>query len=192
MSLLILGLVLFLGFHSLRIFAEGWRNAQVARMGEQRWKGIYSLASLAGFVLLVWGFGEARAAGPVLYAPPAWARHTAALFTLPAFVLLAAAYVPGTRIKAAVGHPMVAGTVLWSLGHLLANGRLADLLLFGAFGLWAALSFLAARGRDRAAGRSDRPGPVGRDVLAVIAGAGAWGFFAFLAHGWLFGVRPFG
>ena len=86
MSLLILGLVLFLGVHSLRIFAEGWRNAQLVRLGEQRWKGIYSLASLAGFVLLVWGFGEARAAGPALYAPPAWARHTAALFTLPAFV----------------------------------------------------------------------------------------------------------
>ncbi len=192
MSILILGLVLFLGVHSLRIFAGGWRDAQLARLGEQRWKGLYSLASLAGFALLVWGFGEARTAGPVLYVPPVWARHTAALFTLPAFVLLAAAYVPGTRIKAAVGHPMVAGTVLWALGHLLANGRLADLLLFGAFGLWAALSFRAARGRDRAAGRRYPPGPASRDAVAVLVGAGAWGFFAFAAHGWLFGVRPFG
>ena len=192
MSLLILGLVLFVGVHSLRIFAEGWRNAQLARFGEQRWKGLYSAASLAGFVLLAWGFGEARTAAPVLYAPPVWARHAAALFTLPAFVLLAAAYVPGTRIKAAVGHPMVAGTVLWALGHLLANGRLPDLLLFGSFGLWAALSFLAARARDRAAGRNYPPGPASRDALAVIVGAGAWSFFAFAAHGWLFGVRPFG
>ena len=192
MSILILGLVLFLGVHSLRIFAGGWRDAQHARLGEQRWKGLYSLASLAGFALLVWGFGEARGAAPVLYVPPVWARHTAALFTLPAFVLLAAAYVPGTRIQAAIGHPMVAGTVLWALGHLLANGRPADLLLFGAFGLWAALSFRAARGRDRAAGRRYPPGPASRDAVAVLVGAGAWGFFAFAAHGWLFGVRPFG
>lgn len=192
MGILVLGLVLFLGVHSLRIFAGGWRDAQVARLGEQRWKGIYSLASLAGFALLVWGFGLARAEPAVLYAPPAWARHASALLILPAFVLLAAAYVPGTRIKSAVGHPMVAGTVLWALGHLLANGRLADLLLFGGFGLWAALSFLAARGRDRAAGRGYPPGPVSRDAIAVTVGVIAWAAFAFIAHGWLFGVRPFG
>ncbi|MBL8491567.1 MAG: NnrU family protein [Rhodocyclaceae bacterium] len=192
MGILVLGLVLFLGVHSIRIFAGGWRDVQVARLGEQRWKGAYSIASLAGFALLVWGFGLARTEPVVLYAPPAWARHASALPILPAFVLLAAAYVPGTRIKAAVGHPMVAGTVLWALGHLRANGRLADLLLFGGFGLWAALSFLAARGRDRAAGRAYPPGPASRDAVALAVGVAAWAAFAFVAHGWMFGVRPFG
>ena len=191
MTLLILGLILFLGTHSVRIFAEDWRGRQVARLGDQRWKGVYSLVSLAGFALLVWGYGLARAEPMALWNPPVWTRHLAALLTIPAFVLVAAAYVPGTRIKAAVGHPMVAGVKVWAFAHLIANGTLADALLFGSFMAWAVVDYRSAKGRDRAAGTRYGAGPVSRDVAAVAIGLAAWAAFAFWLHGWLVGVRPF-
>ena len=192
MAALLLGLLVFLGVHSVRIFADGWRSAQIARAGTGAWKAIYSIVSLAGFAMIVWGYGQTRLAPVDLWFPPAWSRHAAALLTLPAFVLLAAAYVPGTRIKAAVGHPMVAGVKLWAFAHLLSNGRLGDVVLFGAFLAWAIADFIASRRRDRAAGTRYPAGPVSRDVLAVAIGVVAWAAFAFALHGWLIGVRPFG
>jgi uncharacterized membrane protein len=139
MTLLLLGLVLFLGTHSVRIFADGWRAQRVSAMGLNAWKGVYSVVSIAGFVLIVYGYGAARLEPVVLYLPPVWTRHLASLLTIPAFILLVAAYVPGTRIKRAVGHPMVLGVKTWARAHLLANGMLADVLLFGAFLVWAVL-----------------------------------------------------
>ena len=192
MALLILGLALFLGVHSVRIVADGWRGTRVAKMGLKPWKGVVSVVSIIGFVLIIWGYGIARQAPVVLYAPPVWARHVAALLTLPAFILLVAAYVPGTRIKRVIGQPMVAGVKLWAFAHLLANGTLADVVLFGAFLIWAVGSFRAARRRDHAAGVVYVVGPVTRDVTAVVIGALAWAAFAFWLHGWLIGVRPFG
>jgi len=192
MTVLILGLILFLGTHSLRIFADDWRGRQVARLGEQRWKGIYSLVSLAGFALLVWGYGMARAEPVLLWSPPVWTRHLAALLTVPAFILLVAAYVPGTRIKAAVGHPMVLGVKTWAFSHLIANGTLADVLLFGSFLVWAVVDYRSAKARDRAAGTRYVAGPVSRDILAVVIGLVAWAAFALWLHGMLIGVRPFG
>jgi uncharacterized membrane protein len=192
MTLLILGLVLFLGVHSTRIVADGWRTATIARIGEMPWKAIYSLLSIAGFVLLVVGYGAARQSPVVLFAPPVWTRHLAALLTIPAFVLLAAAYVPGNAIKRAVGHPMMAGVKVWALAHLLANGTLADVLLFGTFLSWAVLGFIAARRRDRAAGTTSPAGPGSRTAIAVVAGLVAWAVFAFALHRPLIGVAPFG
>jgi uncharacterized membrane protein len=192
MTLLILGLVLFLGPHSVRIFADSWRATRVATMGLMRWKAIYSVVSIIGFVLIIWGYGQARGAPVVLYTPPVWTRHLAALLTIPAFILLVAAYVPGTRIKRAVGHPMVAGVKTWAFAHLIANGTLADVVLFGAFLAWAVANYIAARRRDRAAGVVYVVGPVTRDVTAVIVGIVAWAAFAFWLHGAWIGVRPFG
>lgn len=192
MSALVLGLVLFFGTHSVRIVADRWRDAQVARFGLLGWKALYSLVAIAGFVLIVWGYGSARAEPLIVFAPPLWTRHLAALLTLPAFVLLAAAYVPGTRIKAKVGHPMVLGTKIWAVAHLLANGTLADVLLFGSFLVWAILDYVASRRRDRAAGTVYVAGPVSRDVIAVVLGVAAWAAFALWLHGALIGVRPFG
>jgi len=192
MTLLMLGLVLFLGVHSTRIVAEGWRTATIARVGEKPWKGIYSLLSIAGFVLLVIGYGAARQSPVVLFAPPAWTRHLAALLTIPAFVLLVAAYVPGNAIKRAVGHPMMAGVKVWALAHLLANGTLADVLLFGTFLAWAVLGFIAARRRDRAAGTTYPAGPGSRTAITVVVGLVAWAVFAFALHRPLIGVAPFG
>jgi uncharacterized membrane protein len=192
MTLLVVGLVLFLGTHSVRIFADGFRSAQVARLGINGWKAIYSVVSIAGFVLLVYGYGLARESPTVVFVPPPWMRHVTALLTIPAFVLLAAAYVPGTRIKRAVGHPMVAGVKIWAFAHLLANGTLADVVLFGAFLAWAVFDYVAARRRDRAVGRIYPTGPVARDVIAVAIGLAAYVVFAFWLHAWWIGVQPFG
>lgn len=192
MGMLVLGMVLFLGVHSVRVFADGWRGSLIARRGEGVYKGLYSLASIAGFALIVWGYGLARTAPVDLWMPPVWTRHLAALLTIPAFVLLAAAYVPGTRIKAAVGHPMVLGVKVWAFAHLISNGRLADVVVFGGFLAWAVLLYIASRRRDRRAGTRYTAGPASRDMIAIAVGLVAWAAFAFWLHGLLIGVRPFG
>ena len=191
MIALILGLLMFLGVHSVRVVGDGWRAAQIARMGETLWKGLYSLAAAVGLALIIWGYHLAQAQPIVLWTPPSWMRHLGALLTVPAFVLLAAAYVPRNRIKAAVGHPMVAGVKLWAFAHLLVNGTLAAMLLFGAFLVWAVVDFTSARRRDRAAGTRYPAGTASRDAVVVVVGLVAWALFAFLLHGWLIGVRPF-
>ena len=191
MSVLILGLLLFLGVHSLRIFADGFRRRQIARFGEPRWKGGYALVALIGLVLIVWGFGLARQHPVLLYVPPLWLRHLNALFTLIAFVLVAAAYVPGNHLKASIGHPMLAGVKVWALGHLLATGMLRDVVLFGAFLLWAVVDYVVARRRDRAAGTRYAPGTLAGDLASLVLGVIGWTVFAFWLHVWLIGVKPF-
>ena len=192
MAVLILGLIAFLGVHSVRIFADDWRTAQIARIGANRWKGLYTLASIAGLALMIWGLGMARADSAVLWTPPAWTRGVAALLTAVAFVLLAAAYVPATRIKAAIGHPMLAAVKVWALAHLMANGRLVDLVFFGAFLAWAVLDYKSARARDRAAGVRYAAGPPVRDVIAVAVGLAAWAAIAVFVHPRLMGVSFIG
>lgn len=191
MIVMVLGLVLFLGAHSVRVFADDWRTAQIAARGEGAWKGVYSLLSLAGLVLIVYGYGLTRQAPVDLWSPPIWTRHVAALLTIPAFVLLAAGQMSGTRIKAAVGHPMVLGTKIWAFSHLIANGRLGDVVLFGAFLVWAIVLYAASRRRDRRTGTRYVAGPASRDAIAVVAGLVAWAAFAWWLHAWLIGVRPF-
>ncbi|MCK9380681.1 MAG: NnrU family protein [Sulfuritalea sp.] len=192
MSFLILGLIVFLGTHSLRIFAGDWRDAQIARLGEMRWKGVYSLVSAVGLGLIIWGYGMARADSPMLWTTPIWTRHLAASLILPAFILLVAAYLPGSHIKALVGHPMVLGVKFWALAHLLVNGKLAAVVLFGAFLIWAVLDFVSARKRDRAAGRTYPVVGWSRDAMAMAIGLVAWALFALYGHLWLIGVQPFG
>jgi len=192
MGMLILGLVLFLGVHSVRVFGEGWRTQMRQRLGDNGWKGLYSVLSVLGLVLIVWGYGAARMQPVVLWPAMGWTRHLAALLTIPAFVLLVAAYVPGNGIKARVHHPMVLGVKVWAFSHLLANNMLADLLLFGGFLVWAVLSFRAARARDRAAGTVYPAGRLGPTLLTVAVGLAAWAGFAFWAHQAWIGVRPFG
>jgi uncharacterized membrane protein len=190
MAFLVLGLVLFLGAHSVRIVADGWRTRTIAARGEGAYKGLYTLASLAGLALIVWGYSLARQQPVALWAPQLWARHLAMLLTLVSLILLAAAYVPGNQIKARLHHPMVLGVKVWALAHLLANHTLADLALFGGFLVWAALNFRSARARDRAAGKVYPAGRLPMTVVTVAAGTGLWALFAFWAHAALIGVRP--
>lgn len=190
MTLLVLGLVIFLGIHSVSIVAPAWRDAQFAQRGEAAWKGLYAAGSLLGFVLLVYGYGVARQTPVLLYTPPTALRHVALLLMLPAFVLLAASSLPG-RIKTAAKHPMLLGTKIWATAHLLANGNLADVVLFGSFLAWAVADRISLKRRPA---RPTRSAPPGRwnDLIALVAGLGLYLVFLLWAHTWLIGVSPLG
>jgi uncharacterized membrane protein len=190
MAWLILGLVLFLGTHSVSIVAPAWRDAQAARLGERGWKGLYTVVSIAGFAMLVAGFGITRHAAQALYVPPSWGRHVTALLMLPVFPLFLATYLPG-RIKTAVKHPTLAAVMLWAVGHLFANGGLADVLLFGGFLAWAIADRVSMNHRVQRAlpGAPVRPA---NDLIAVVGGLVLYGVFVAWAHQRLFGVSPMG
>jgi uncharacterized membrane protein len=203
MALLILGLVLFLGAHSTRIFAENWRQAVLERLGEKAYKGAYTLVSLVGFGLLIYGFDQVRWDSPVLWGPPVWAKHAAALLMLLSLILLACAHAPRNAIKVKLHHPMVLSVKVWALAHLLANPRVADLVLFGAFLLWSVLNFRAARKRDRlAAAFAQEKGEASAVTAPEVSMAATWRavgigvvvWSILLSHGhvWLFGVSPLG
>ncbi|MCX7171603.1 MAG: NnrU family protein [Proteobacteria bacterium] len=192
MTYFIIGLLIFLGTHSVRIIADEWRSSQVSRLGLIPWKLLYGLVSACGFGLIVWGYSIARPDSAVIWNPPLWTRHVAALLTLPAFVLIVAAYIPRNRIRAGVGHPMVLGVQLWALAHLPANGRAIDLLLFGSFLVWAALDYFAALRLDKNANTSPAAGTLLNTVLTVVIGLAAWAIFAGFLHVKLMGVQPFG
>lgn len=191
MPILTLGLALFFAPHLVHMLAPRWRDRVVARIGLLPWKGLYSMVAGAGLVLAVIGFGMARANPHLLYVPPAWLRHLNALFTLVAFVLVSAAYVPRNHLKQWLGHPMLAGVKLWAIGHLLATGYIHDVVLFGAFLVWAVADFGISRQRDRTAGIVYPHGTLAFDAVAVAAGVAAWAIFAFVLHQRLIGVNPF-
>jgi uncharacterized membrane protein len=192
LMILVFGLILFLGVHSVRMVAENWRTQTIGKIGEGAWKGGYSLVSLLGFGLLVWGFSLARETPIVLWMPPMGMRHAASLLTLFAFVLLLAAYIPGNSIKARLHHPMLLSVKMWALAHLLSNGNVAHVLLFGGFLLWAVWCFRACRQRDRAVKVVYPAGKLPATLITVVAGLAAWAGFAFWGHGYLIGIRPFG
>ena len=189
MPLLIAGLVLFLGVHSIAMVSPSFRARAIQRVGEGAWKGLYALISLVGFVLICYGFGLARQAPVVLYSPPTWLRHVTFLIMLPVFPLVLAAYLPG-RIKAAAKHPMLAAVKFWAFAHLLANGSLADVLLFGGFLVWAGVDRMSLKRRVQAVPAA----PAGRfnDLIAVVAGLALYVLFIEWAHLRLFGVAPLG
>ncbi|MGB0133681.1 NnrU family protein [Dokdonella sp.] len=191
MWMLILGLMIFLGMHSLRMLAPEFRDKLIARHGANAWRGIYSLVSIGGFVLIVWGFGLARQTPVLLYSPPMAMKHANMLFTLLAFVLIAATYVPRNHIKAKLGHPMLVGVKLWAFGHLLATGFLHDVILFGAFLAWAVADFAVCRRRDRKNNVTHPAGTASGDVITVAIGLAAWAGFAFWLHLRWIGVNPF-
>jgi uncharacterized membrane protein len=191
MTILILGLIIFLGLHSVRIFADDWRTQMRARLGANAWKGMYSVISLIGLALIVWGYGLARQAPLAVWTPPPFTRHLAALLVSIAFVFIAAAYVPRNGIKARLHHPMTLGVKTWALAHLLANGTLHDIILFGAFLLWSVLLFRSARKRDAAAGAVYPAGSGGATALTIVAGLAGAVIFALWLHAPLIGVRPF-
>ena len=188
MAVLVLGLALFLGMHSVAIVSPGFRERFCSRLGEGAWKGLYTLVSLAGLVLIVYGFGLAREAAIVLYSPPSWLRRAALVLMLPVFPLLIAAYLPG-RIQTAAKHPMLASVKLWAFAHLLANGSLADVLLFGGFLVWAVADRISLKRRPP---RAKPNAPPGRwnDAIAVVLGLGLYFVAIGWLHVWLFGVSP--
>ena len=189
MAWLILGLALFLGAHSVRIFADGWRDGLIARLGAGPWKGLYTLVSLAGLGLIVFGYGRARGTAPLYALPPGLAHLTALLVWL-GFICLVAAYWPGNHIKRALRDPMVFGVGLWALGHLLANASAAALALFGGFLAWAIADYVSLR--RRAAGTTAPAASVANTIGVVVTGTILAGVFAMGLHLRLIGVAPLG
>ncbi|NBU58633.1 MAG: protein NrnU [Betaproteobacteria bacterium] len=191
MTTFLAGLAIFLGMHSAQALYPGGREAVIARIGALGWKGLYSVVSLAGFWLLVQGYGEARPAAELLWTPPSGLMHVSALLNLVAFVFLAASGIPGNAIRARVGHPMTIGVKVWALAHLLANGDSVSMLLFAAILVWAVLVFRAARRRQPASGAAAATSRVAT-LATVLVGVGAGIWFAFVGHAMLIGVAPFG
>lgn len=189
MTALLIGLLGFLGIHSIRIVAPRWREARIAAMGELAWKGVYGLLSIAFFILLVWGYGQARQHTQLLWLPPIALRHVGSLLIAIAFVLVVAAYVPRNAIRAKLGHPMILGIKTWAVAHLLMSGWLHSVILFAAFLIWAILDFRSARRRPKTPA-----GPVSMPMtlLTVVLGLGLTAVFALYLHGPLIGVAPFG
>lgn len=187
---MIIGLVIFFGAHSIAIVSPGFRNRALQRLGEGAWKGLYGLTSLAGFGLMVYGFGLAREVPVVVYAPPNWMRYVTLLLMLPVFPLLIAAYLPG-RIKTAAKHPMLAAVKFWAFAHLLVNGRLADVLLFGGFLAWAVMDRISLKRRPPQKVRTAPPGPF-NDLIAVALGLAIYAATIGWAHLRLLGAAPLG
>lgn len=192
MAALVIGLFVFLGVHSFRIVAEDFRTRHVARLGLKGWKACIGTASLASFALLVWGYGEARQMPHSIWVPPYALREVGYALTVMTEILVVAAYLPGNRFKAWLGHPMLVGVMLWSVAHLLSNGNAHAMLVFVSFLVWAMLAYRAARRRDQLAGVQAVPGASWRTFAVIAIGAANWTLIAFLLHGWLIGVRPFG
>jgi len=186
MTYLIIGLCLFLGVHSVSIVNEPWRDQLVARIGLKSWKGIYSIISLVGFVLICWGYGLARENPISLYSPPSWMRHLTMLLMLFVFPLFLAANLPG-RIKTAAKQPLLAATKIWAFAHLLANGTLADVLLFGSFLAWAVADRISMKHRIQRPIPGAPPSPY-NDAIAVAAGLIIYAVFVVWGHRALFGV----
>lgn len=190
MALLILGLIIFLGTHSISILEPRWRDAVVARFGVPAWQGLFTLPSLIGFVMLLAGYGEVQHAQFVVYQPPTWMRHITLLLMLPVFPLLFAAYLPG-RIQSAVRHPMLLAVKIWAFAHLLANGGLADILLFGSFLAWAVADRLSLRHRVGPPVQGAPPSSA-NDAIAIIGGLAFYLLFMFWLHRAMMGVSPLG
>jgi uncharacterized membrane protein len=188
MSVLVAGLLLFFALHSISIVAPGWRDGMVRRLGEGAWKGLYSVFSAVGLTLMIVGFAHARANAAVLYVPPAALRYLTFLLMLPVFPLLLAAYLPG-RIQSRTRHPMLAAIKLWATAHLLAIGALPDVLLFGAFLVWAVLDRISVKRRPPRARRLPSPMRYG-DLLAIVVGLGLYVLFVLKLHALIIGVAP--
>lgn len=186
MSMFLIGLLFFLGIHCISILNDPWRNRMENKVGEWPWKGFYSLVSIFGFILLIWGYGAARYGSPILYSPPVWLQHLSLALLLPVFPLLIAAYLPG-RIKTVTTHPMLLATKLWSVAHLLSNGALVDVILFGSFLVWAIMDRVSIIRRQPRRVPGFPPSNF-NDMIACVVGLGLYLAFFLWLHELLFGV----
>lgn len=183
---LIIGLILFLGMHSVRMALPGLREVLWQAWGENAWKGIYSLVSLLGIILVVWGFGLTREQGVQVYDPPSWGLHVTLFLMFISFSLLPF-NMRSSRLRPLIKNPFLLAVALWSIGHLLANGDLASVLLFGSFLLWTLANRLSLTLRPDVAPAAV---PLVQDIVAVGAAWLIYLLFLFVLHEWLFGVAP--
>ena len=186
MWMLIAGLIMFFGPHSIAIVAPSWRDRMVMHLRAGVWKAAYSLISAAGLTLIAFGFAQARRAPPVLYVSPAWLHDVTWIMMLPVFPLLFAAYLPG-RIRSAARHPMLAATTIWAIAHLLANGTLADLLLFGSFLIWALAERISLKRRVAVPPPGAPPWRY-NDLIALVLGVGLYALVLWRLHALIIGI----
>lgn len=191
MVVLIVGIILFLGVHLLRVVAPGLRQSLVDAMGANAFRGVYSIVSILTLVLLIYGFSVARYETSVLYSPPVWMAHITITLMLLALICLAASLLPAGHIAAKTKHPMVLSVKIWALAHLLANGDSASVLLFASFLAWGVILRISLKRRQRAGELVLRPFVSAKyDLYAVILGLVAWLLILFKLHEWLIGVSP--
>ncbi|WP_027997344.1 NnrU family protein [Sinorhizobium arboris] len=193
MAILVLGIIIFLGMHLIRVVAPGFRAGVIESRGKGTWMGLYAIVSLVGLCLIIYGFGQARGETGMLYNPPVFLRHIALLLMLVAFIVLAAGFLPAGRIAVALKHPQILSIKIWALAHLLANGETSSVLLFGSFLAWAVILRISLKRRERA---GEKVLPVFKsarnDVLAVVIGTAAYALFVWKLHELLIGVQPVG
>jgi uncharacterized membrane protein len=190
LATMILGLAMFFGVHTLTTMRAP-RAALIARIGDGPYKALYSVASLIGIILIAYGFSQYRAAGMIeIWNPPRWLRHVNNLLLWPAFICIAAAYIPGD-IKRVLKHPMLVGIKLWAFGHLLANGDLGSIILFGSFLAWAVYDRISLKYRDDPGSRDFEMGGRDCDTLAVVVGTVLFLVFGFWFHPYVIGVPAF-
>lgn len=191
MLVLIIGIVIFLGAHSIRIAAPDWRKAQIAAKGLGAWKGLYSVFSAIGLVLIIWGYSIARPEAAFVYEPPQWVRHITLTLMLFSMIFFAVSQFPAGRMKPLVKHPFLLATKLWAFGHFIANGDAASLVLFLSFLAWAVFDRISESRRERAGEtRAMTAGPVSNDLIAIAVGVALYALIVWKLHEWLIGVSP--
>lgn len=183
MALFIAGLAIFFGAHFFSAFRRRGEGALDQTIGPKAYRGLFAVVSFLGLGLMIYGFGEVRGTIPV-WDPPDWTRHVVLLLMLPALILLVAAECPPGYIRRATKHPMLAGIKIWAFSHLLANGDLASILMFGAFLAFAVIDRIAVKKRSQEMAAAQAKG----DVIAVVVGLALYVVIAFYAHEWLIGV----
>jgi len=191
LAVLILGLAVFIGAHVF-VTRRAARAALIARIGEWPYKGLFALVSLLGIVLIAWGFGHYRAAGYIpVWTPPAWTRHVTVALVWPSIIFVTAAYIPG-NIKRGLKHPILVGIKLWAFAHLLSNGDLGSIILFGAFLAWAVYDRITLKRRTDPGGLAIPVGGFRNDVIAVVVGTILYLALGFVFHPLFIGVPVFG
>lgn len=193
MTLLIVGLILFLGIHLIRVFAPGFRNTVIERFGKPAWIAGHSILSTLTLVLVIYGFGEAREVTGMLWYPPVWMAHIAVTLMLVSMICLVAAALPPGYIAVKTKYPVIVAIKIWALAHLLANGETSSVLLFVSFLIWAVLLRIMMKRRERAGEVKPRVFVSAKyDIASVVLGAVLWAAIVFWLHEWLIGVAPLG
>lgn len=185
LAILLIGLVLFLGVHSLRMLAPQWRERQIESSGKNAWQGIYSVVSLASLAIVIYGYAYYQPQAPIIYVTPDWMRHLAFLFMAVSFVSMMIGNLPTGRLKPVLKHPMLLAVMIWAFTHLLVNGDLASIVLFGSLLAWSVWNRIAVSHREEV---SPQAGPVIYDFAAIVSGLVIWALFVWKLHEWLIGV----
>lgn len=193
MLILVIGLVIFFCLHSVRLVAPQWRESSMKEHGEMRWKMRFGLLTLMSTAFIVMGYMQMRIEPIWLWFPPVWTRHLAGLLVLVALFFVGSALVKNSTMKNKMGYPMLIGVKIWAFAHLISNGTLADVMIFGSFLVWSIVSFAVNRRRDRLAGvvyEQSEDSSVPANLIAFVFAMMSWFTIVFYLHQAIIGVSP--